>query len=160
MERKKPVYAESTPSTCCRARYLSLRSFCKNNDRMEQNYKINYSERILLHINGQKLTHSSITSPSPIIFGPASSGGFLRASSAASASANWRFNFSKAFKKQKNKSLKCEYHKSEDNSFFYGIIWNRLLNNTYWTRTLWIDKDNPQYLFYCHLVLLLIKLSQ
>ena len=46
-----------------------------------------------------QLTHSSITSPSPMIFGPASSGGFLRASSAASASANCRFNFSKALKR-------------------------------------------------------------
>lgn len=39
-------------------------------------------------IRNDQLTHSSITSPSPIILGPVSSGGFLRASRAASASAN------------------------------------------------------------------------
>uniref|UniRef100_A0A2P2KVD7 Structural molecule n=1 Tax=Rhizophora mucronata TaxID=61149 RepID=A0A2P2KVD7_RHIMU len=61
------VYVESTASTCCLARYFSLRSF-----------------------------HSSITRPSPITRGPVSDGGFLRASRAASASANWRFNFSSA----------------------------------------------------------------
>ena len=40
------------------------------------------------------LTHSSITRPSPTMRGPLSSGGFLRASSAASASASWRFSLS------------------------------------------------------------------
>lgn len=44
-------------------------------------------------------THSSITSPSPIIRGPESSGGFLRASSAASASASCLFNLSICFNK-------------------------------------------------------------
>lgn len=65
--------------------------------------------KILLDLNykikDNKLTHSSITSPSPIIFGPDSSGGFLRASSAASASANWRFNFSKALRESYMKGI-------------------------------------------------------
>jgi hypothetical protein len=41
-----------------------------------------------------------MTSPSPTIFGPFSSGGFFRASSAASASANWLLSFSNCFRKE------------------------------------------------------------
>lgn len=53
------------------------------------------------HLFNQKqliilITHSSMTRPSPTTLGPVSTGGFLRASSAASASASWRFSFSKA----------------------------------------------------------------
>lgn len=61
-----------------------------------------HGTKIFLGNYRTELTHSSITSPSPMIFGPASSGGFLRASTAASASANWRLNFSRVFKQQKH----------------------------------------------------------
>lgn len=50
--------------------------------------------RIQINKMEDGVTHSSITSPSPTILGPVSSGGFLRVSSAASASASWRFNLS------------------------------------------------------------------
>ena len=55
------------------------------------------------------LTHSSITSPSPTIRGPVSSGGFLRVSSAASASANCRLSFSSAFTNGQMKLVKCKH---------------------------------------------------
>lgn len=97
-KRKQNFHTEST-STCWRARYLSLRSFWNAYQRSKVR-KIYRPQCYKGEINGtpnvQDLTHSSITSPSPTTRGPASSGGFLRASTAASASANWRFNFSKA----------------------------------------------------------------
>jgi len=54
----------------------------------------------------QDLTHSSITSPSLTTRGPASSGGFLRASSSASASASCLLSFSSALTEIKQNSLK------------------------------------------------------
>ena len=107
-ELQAPLYTETSPSTCCRARYLSLRSFWENNSiKINEVHHISKSLQENLHkmLWDSKLTHSSMTRPSPIILGPASSGGFLRFSTAASASANWRFNFSMALMKQKNKNL-------------------------------------------------------
>lgn len=67
----------------------------------KRSQKTNHIEREII------LTHSSITSPSPpTIRGPVSSGGFLRVSSAASASANCRLSFSIAFTKGKMKLFK------------------------------------------------------
>lgn len=43
---------------------------------------------MLLYAEIDSLTHSSITRPSPTTLGPVSTGGFLRDSNAASASAN------------------------------------------------------------------------
>lgn len=69
--------------------------------------KINVQENSCKMVTGNRIkwgvriicTHSSITRPSPIIRGPESSGGFLRASSAASDSASCLFNLSICFNK-------------------------------------------------------------
>lgn len=59
----------------------------------------------------KSITHSSITSPSPTIRGPVSSGAFLCASSAASASASCLFSFSICFKK-----VYCNLHHKSSTS--------------------------------------------
>lgn len=62
-----------------------------------------------------------MTSPSPIILGPTSSAGFLRASRAASASASCRFSFSKALMR------KIDPHKYIRNRLMY-YIYRHLIN--------------------------------
>lgn len=54
------------------------------------------------------LTHSSMTSPSPTILGPVSSGGFFRASSEASASANCRLSFSRGYTEMHNDLMQTQ----------------------------------------------------
>ena len=145
-ELQAPLYTETSPSTCCRARYLSLRSFWENNS---ISISISISQ-LAIHISkilqenihkmlwDNKLTHPSMTRPSPIILGPASSGGFLRASTAASASANWRFNFSMTYI-----CISCMLTASTtvQGSHAEAIIltlknwWDK---STYWAWTLWI----------------------
>ena len=98
------------------------------------------------------LTHSSMTSPSPTILGPVSSGGFFRASSAASASANCRLSFSRGLTEMGNDLMQTQTQ-----------IWTSMraynqLNPTYRARALCIKKNNPQNLLFCNLILLLIKL--
>lgn len=100
-KKKESLHTESTPSTCCRARYLSRRSFCKDKgiERKSENAQghIYEAQKLKKYDKIFKcITHSSMTSPSPTIRGPVSSGGFLRVSSAASASANCRLSFSSA----------------------------------------------------------------
>ena len=103
METGSSIHTEST-STCWRARYLSLRSFWNAYQRSNVR-KIYRPQCCKEEINGkpnvQDLTHSSITSPSPTTRGPASSGGFLRASSSASASASCLLSFSSVFEGNK-----------------------------------------------------------
>ena len=64
---------------------------------VREEHKMRKFKRLSIFVTTHEIrTHSSITSPSPTTRGPVSTGGFLRVSSAASASANWRFSFSKA----------------------------------------------------------------
>lgn len=109
------------------------------------------------------LTHSSITSPSPTIRGPVSSGGFLRVSSAASASANCRLSFSSAFRKGKMKLFKhyINLMNGMDNANTQTENKSqRYFSPTYWSRTFRVKENNPQNLLNCDLIPLLIKLCR
>lgn len=64
------------------------------------------------------LTHSSITSPSPTMRGPASSAGLFRSSSKASASANCRLSFSSALRETNPEKKR----KKKKNSFFERFL--------------------------------------
>lgn len=154
------IYTESTAPTCCRAKYFSLRSFWKTEQTKRLCTRTSHKKFSPLYVHaqircnvGSIVTHSSITRPSPTSRGPESTGGFLRTSSAASASANCLFSFSRACKPE------CHYWKSSIYKMDAQISLNKS-DSTYRTRVLCIQKYNPQNSLNSHLILLFIKLYE
>ena len=116
-------------------------------------------------LNVQCITHSSMTSPSPTIRGPVSSGGFLRASSAASASANCRLSFSRALTNKRKTNLKISLNLDKINEWYMhktteGKQLKQICNPTYRAWPFRIEENNSQNLLNSHLVLLFIKLHK